>query len=556
MNEKESSIQSISVGLGTSGSAVPAGSSGEQQPWVVLVCSDLGCTTDGAERISAAILNDFLSTNSVVISGPVQTGLPEDIEPFHIEYRVTDIKDFSLGALAEKLPLLGQLRSAAVLLDDISRKKVAAADGFAQLTAMNLPQSVIRQLGTLRPKLAGGTVPAGGGTPTAPSKVDSILSMIDVGDPDASEENAPPAAGQPKGFVAALTESAEEPFSSAALLKCRESIDRLIATLGETVSAQPFFKAAAGSWQALKSLLKIAGRNRDINIFLHAAPFDAAQRHFSDALSSCAAQNGVPDLVVWDYPVTIDTASMQQLEHIGAQADRYKTVAVVSLDRRDDLYRKIIDREPLKPVIEQPACIPLRRLQKADAARCIALCAPDASIPRGLSGKESTITGGWLLAMQWLSSVVELSSPFHLQNSSQMVLDTFAFPKLDSEVVFDANRCGITVLRPGTTTSPRVLLGDSATPYGSLLFNLLVNRTARLAAEWVGAQDRSVAAGNAAPMLEEFLRMELEPYHILSSSGAVSVAVTEQQSLQVTIDSSVTVAGFPVQFQFAFRYQE
>lgn len=556
MNEKESPIQSISVGLGTSGAAAPAGSSTEGQPWVILVCSDLGCTTGGAERISAATLNEFLSTNSVVISGPVTTGLPDDIEPFHIEYRVTDIKDFSPAVLAEKLPLLGQLRSAAVHLDAISRKKVAAADGFAQLTAMNLPQSIIRQLGTLRPKLAGGTVPAGGGTATVPSKVDSILSMIDVGDPDASEENTPPAAVQPKDFVAALTESAEEPFSSAALLKCRESIDRLITTLGETVSAQPFFKAAAGSWQALKSLLKIAGRNRDVNIFMHAASFDAAQRHFSDALSSCAAQCGVPDLVVWDYPVTIDTASMQQLEHVGAQADRYKTLAVVSLDHRDDLYRKIVDREPLKPVIEQPAYIPLRRLQEADAARCIALCAPDASIPRGLSGKETAITGGWILAMQWLSSVIELSSPFHLQNSSQQVLDTFAFPKLDSEVVFDANRSGITVLRPGTTTSPRVLFGDAETPYGSLLFNVLVNRTARLAAEWVGAQDRSVAAENAAPVLEEFLRTELEPYHILSSSGAVSVAVTEQQSLQVTIDSSVTVAGFPVQFQFAFRYRE
>ena len=544
MNDNESPIHSVSVGLGTSGATAPARASTEKHPWVLLVCSDLGCTTNGAQLISAATFNEFLSTNRVIVSGNVTSDLPDDIEPFHVEYRITDVKDFSPATLAGKLPLLQQLERVSALLDAVFRKKMTTTEGFRQITAMNLPQSIVRLLGGIRPA----SDRAAASEASAPSsKVDSILSMMDVGD---TGEAPAPAASQPADFVAALTEHGTGNVSSSALLKCKETVDRLVATLGETVARQPFFKTAEGSWNALRTLCKIAGRNRDVHIFVHSAPFDAAQGHFSDAISTCA-----PDLVVWDYPVTIDTASMQQLEPLGDQADRYKTVAVVALDHHDDLYRKIVDREPLEPVVGQPAFIPLRRLQASGAARCLALCAPDGTVLRGQSGREITVAGCYLLAMQWLTSVVEPGSPFHLQNSSQQILDTFVFPKLSSEVVFDAHRCGITVLRPGSTTVPRVLLGDADSPYSSLLFNLVVNRTARLAAQWIGLQDSSVAAEQASPALGEFLRLELEPYHILSS-GAVSVAVVDRQSLQVTIDSSETVAGFPVKFQFSFNFRE
>ena len=550
MNENESPIHAISVGLGTSTSTTPAGEKKERHPWVVLVCSDLGCTTTAPQRMSAATLNEFLSTNQVIVSGNVLSELPGDIEPFHIDYRITDVKDFSPAAMAEKLPLLQELRKASGILDGISRKRITAVEGFNQITSMQLPQSIVRLLGEVRPSPDRTTTPSPGGSS---SRVDSILSMMDVGAADATVVSAAP---PPADFVAAFTERAAGDVSSSALLKCKEAVDRLVATMGETVARQPFFRAAEASWTAVKTLLKIAGRNRDVHIFIHSAPYDAAQRHFSDALSGCAASAGVPDIVIWDYPATVDTATMQQLEHIGDQADRYKTVAVVPLDYHDELYKKIIDREPLNQVIGQAAFIPLRRLQERAAARCLALCAPDGTVVRGQSGREIAVAGSYLLVLQWLSSVIELGSPFHLQNSSQQVLESFAFPRLSGEVVFDAHRCGVTVLRPGSTTVPRVLFGDAETPYGSMLFNLVVNRTARLAAGWIGMQDRTVSARQAAPVLAEFLRTELEPYHILSAPGAVSVTTEEEQSLQVTIDSSETVAGFPVQFQFSFNYRE
>jgi hypothetical protein len=137
-----------------------------------------------------------------------------------------------------------------------------------------------------------------------------------------------------------------------------------------------------------------------------------------------------------------------------------------------------------------------------------------------------------------------------------MALDGFLFPKIPAEAATDSYRSGLTLLRPNGVTAPRVLLGSSDSPYGSLLFNLLVNRTARHAAEWITVQDRSLSCGDAAPLLEHFLLQQLKPYHILSSDEALSVKVEEQQSLQVTIDSTVTVAGFPVKFQFLFNYRD
>ncbi|MBN1307492.1 MAG: type VI secretion system contractile sheath small subunit [Chitinispirillaceae bacterium] len=547
MNKDESPIHSMNVRLGTSAVASSASSLPQLQPWVILVCSDLGFISGKPCSITAATLNEVMSANEVTISGTVEAGLPADIAPFYIEHRIGDLKDLSPAALPDRLPALQQLKNVSTLLDDIVRKRIAPAEGFKRIASVSsLPQSVVRQLGTI---VKGGG-PASTGPAASSSKIDSILSMMEV---DASKSVAPPKT-PPADFVAALTERAEGDVSPAALLTCKESIDSLINALCDAVVAQPFFSAAVSSWNGLKTLLKIAGRRREVLVYLHSAPYDAAQRHFTDALAFCASESCTPDLVIWDYAVPVDTATLQQLEHIGAAADQYKTAVAASLDYNDDLYKKILNQEPLKTALEQPAFIPLLRLQETSSARCLALCAPDA-LQQSQSDQRIRVKGAWLLAFQWVASVLENSSPFHLQNSSITALDGFAFPKLSSETVFDANRCGITLLRPNSTTAPRVLFGNTETPYGSLLFNLLVNRTARLAAGWIGGRDTTMTVEAAAPALTRFLQTQLRPYHILSSDESVAVSAAGE-SLQVTVDSDITVAGFPVKFQFSFNCRE
>ena len=546
MNNDESIIRSTNVNIGARSSGSGAPVSQQTKPWIVLVCADLGFTAEKPCRVTAASLNEFISTSAVVLTGTVEKGLPSEIAPFHVEYPVKDIKDLSPTAIAEKLPILTQLKTVASLLEDISRERLAAADGLKKIAAMPLPQSIMQLVGKIG--VVQNTQPRQQSAASG-SNVDAILSMVNI---DSSTDEKEDTAPENPDFVSTFTVAGVTEFSRAALLTCLEAVNVLVKDLVDIVLAQPFFSAAVSSWTSLKTLLKITGRNRSIHCYLHAAPYDAAQRHFADALAACAADTGSPDLVVWDYPVETDTASLDQLGVIGETADRFKTMVVSSLDYHTELYEKIIDGEPLTSVIEQSSYIPLRRLQESAPARCLSICAPDAQHPRG---DKLRYTSGWLFAFQWLTSVIENCAPFHLQNSSIMVLDTFAVQKVSRDTIADGYKAGITIIQPGSTTVPRVLLNAADSPYGNLLFNMLVNRTARLAAEWITIQDASLTLHQAAPALERFLRGDLESYHILSSDEAIAVAIEGEQNLQVTINSTVTVGGFPAQFQFSFNYR-
>lgn len=546
MNKDESAIRSTSVNIGTRPSGDGAPVSEQTKPWIIMICADLGFTSEQPCRVTAASLNEVLATNDVMIRGTVEKGLPREIAPFHIEYPVKDIKDLSASALVEKLPILIQLKTVAAHLEDISAGRVPADEGLKKIAGMPLPQSIMQLVGKI-----GAARKSGPATqqPTDSSQVDSILSMVNI---DSLTEDEKETSSPKPDFVSSFTEAGASEFSRAALHSCLDAVNTLVKDLAGIVVNQSFFSAAISSWTSLKTLLKIAGRNRNVHCYLHGAPNDAARRHFADALTACAAQSGSPDLVVWDYPVELDTASVEQLGVIGETADRFKTIVVSSLESHTELYTKILEDEPLKTVIEQPAYIPLRRLQEGVSARCLSLFAPDALHSRG---DQLRIGAGWLFAFQWLTSVIENSAPFHLQNSSIMALDTFAVPKLSHDGIADGYQVGITLMQPGATTVPRVLLGAAAdSPYGNLLFNMLVNRTARLAAEWITAGDRSLSLEHASAALQQFLRNNLESYHILSSEEAVTVTV-EGASLQVTINSTVTVGGFPAQFQFSFNYQ-
>jgi hypothetical protein len=549
MNKDESPIHSTNVSLGAPGNTAGAQTRSTLQPWDILICSDLGFVAARPEPVTAATLNELIVSKNVTISGTVSEKLPPEIQPFHIEYTISDIKDLTPMSIAERLPYLQNLRVASLLLDDIARNRVPAADGFRRLSSMQLPQPIVRMLGTIIPA---DTASAARTPPATASRIDSILSMIDAPEITASPTAAAPT--PPADFAAALTLASQTAFSPSAILTCKDSVDTLVLSLASAVVQQPFFRAAVASWNGLKTILKAIGRNRSINVFVHSAPYDAAQRHFADALGGCGSQSGAPDVAVWDYPALTDTATMQQLEQVAEIADHYKCVVVTSLDPNDDLYAKTLARHPLRPLLEQPAYIPLRRLQAEASSRCLAICAPEATVQRATDGQSIPIGGAWLLTLQWITSIIEAGAPFHLQNSSLLALDNFAFPKISSETVFEANRAGLTLLRPGSTTTPRVCLADADSPYGHLLFNLAVNRTARLAASWMGAQPASMPCSEAAPALEQLLRTELEPYNILSSDEALSVD-TDGTNLQITVNSTSTVAGFAVKFQFSFNYR-
>ncbi len=545
MENEKSTVRSVSVNLGTTHVSPFSADSVSRRPWVLLICSDLGFRSERPERISAATLREKIAAENVTLCGTVDQGLPDDIAPFHVEYRIHDLRDFSVASLRDRIPILRKLGEASLVLERISERKTDPGEGFRLIAGMQPPPSVMRHLAACLP---GGSAPPPAG-PSA-SAIDSILSMMDVGQRSGETENI---SAQPGDFVAALAgEGTSGGFSSAALRSCRDYVKDLTDRLSISVVNQPFFRSAACSWNALKVLLKAAGRDPGIHFYLHSSPADTVEGNFADALSACASETGVPDIVVWDYPVAVTTAGMERLDRIARQADRFKTAVIASLDRGDALYRSILESEPLRTIIGKDDFIPLRRLQQATQARCLALCAPDAALDRGGGAEEIPVGGAWLFALQWVASLTGSGTPFHLHRDSTAALDGLLFPHLTEDTISDASEFGITLMSGNGCAFPRVLIEDRKSPFGSLLFNLAVNRAARITAEWIGKRPKE-KCDEAAPALERFLRTELEPYHILSSAAAVAVTASGQQSLSISIDSTSTIAGFPVRFDFSFN---
>lgn len=539
MNSDESPISSVHVQLGM---PTPKNASTRmpQQPWAVLVCSNLGFSSKRPVKIAAATLNELLENECVTVSGAVETDLPEGVTPFYLEYRIKHLKDFSPAALRTQLPFFTPLNQATVLLKAISDKRVPAAEGLQKIAALTLPASIRQQLSSLNLPKATTDI----GHPASPAAaIDSILSMVNI---------TPPAEAAPTDFVAALSDNAAACCNPAAVTSCLLAIEQLIEKTAITVAAQPFFQNVQASWSALKDLLKVAGRDSSIVFHLSSAPADAAPDHLEAMIGYCITDESTPDIILWDYPCELSTAATAVLDKLGILANRYKSLLVTSLDSNDPIHASIIANEPLQTTLQQPMAIPLGRLRQKEHARCIALCTPAARKAALVSGTSDglLLSGGWFLLLQWASACIEQQDPFHLQNSSALLFETIIMPKLTRATIAAAAANGITALQPKQIAAPVVLLDAPGSPYQSMLYNLLVNRVTRLTAEWTSSRE-SHTADQTAPALEQFLKIHLEPYGILTCNDAVSVTKTDLAQLTVTINSKLTIDVFPVQIQFS-----
>ncbi|MCX7726741.1 MAG: hypothetical protein N2053_07815, partial [Chitinispirillaceae bacterium] len=202
-------------------------------------------------------------------------------------------------------------------------------------------------------------------------------------------------------------------------------------------------------------------------------------------------------------------------------------------------------------VIGENTFIPLRRLQRKDVSRCLALFVPDA-ICRKNSGVTVRYSGAWLFSFLWASSFLENNTPLYLNyGSSSGLFDGLIFPKVSKDTIFDAYLHGINLLAPDVPLTPRVINENAESPYGNLFFNLIVNRTARLAANWISREGINNSACSSVLDLEEYLKKELIPDGILSNTDALMVETTED-GVVVTVDSETKISNFNIKFQFSF----
>ncbi|NLE02661.1 MAG: hypothetical protein GX640_22580 [Fibrobacter sp.] len=474
MSPEESIIRStgVSLGIKTSGSSSQLNA---KHTWNILACGDFGFTSAKPEKIAASSMNDFLETHEVKICGSVTENLPENIKPFFVKYPVRSVKDFSKDSIIDKIPALKSLTGAIDLIDKLLSGKISAENAVAILDKLELPPTIYGAILAKIEQNPSGSTTLNSGT------VDSILSMIDIGD------EPTPAPTATDNFISTISADSQITNSEQALQLIRENCTSTLSALYKTVVSQPFFKNCQTSWNALKKLLKNLGRNRDINLLLASSSVESSGEKLSQFISTCGDENSVPDIIIWDYPLTLSTSSVTEIKSVCEIAERYKSIVIGSLSPSTELQPMLFKADHLGDIFGQPEYIPYKRLRKEPASRCLCIGMPAAELSVSESNQPLLIGAAWVLAEQWVESILSKSMPFAfslLENVHE-----FGLSEIHEHIAREAEEFGFSVLRAhprGISSDPRVILEiDSSEAFSNLSFNLIVNRTARLAAEWV-----------------------------------------------------------------------
>ena len=532
MRLEDSTIRSATVSLGTNRQATAVTN---PEPWNMLICGDFGFNSLKPEKISAAMWNEFLETHAIKIHGSVENNLPDQVTPFYLEYGITTLKDFSLERMKSRIPALAPYAKALEILDDVSLQKMSASNGADAIAALNLPIDLLSTArSTKQPS-------------TENQKVDSILSMLDI-----APANQTPAQND---IVAALSADSVTEVSSSYISGQKQLVHTLLQSIVDGIFGQEFFSSKMASWHSLRRLLKVLGRNRDFCVYLYSKADHEAVQSLQQGIIQCAEETAVPDIILWDYPVKTTTASMNDLENVAQTAERYKSIVLSSLEGRDPLLEEICHAERLEPILQQPAYIPFKRLRKAAVSRSLMLCIPSVKVVAGEDDRILEIGSGWVVAEQWINGLIQRNSPFDIIPYPST--DQVSFCDISEHIASEAANFGLSViktLQQNIVSSPRVLLEtEDQEQMGSFGFNFAVNRTARLAAEWLFKNTKELESGQLSDALQRFLISQLGPYHILSSDDALSIS-TEDNCIQVAVDSKTIISGHPVRFQFSLGH--
>lgn len=544
MNQDESIIKTSSVTLGMSTGREPSPVT-KTKPWNILVYGDFGFTSGQPEKVSSATIQDFIQTCGAVIRGNVENNLPSSVKPFFLEYPVSSLNDFGVDQVIQKVPELKALLEAKDIIEKMSSQKIPSKTGIEKLGALELPSSIKDPLMRLSPR---DNITS---SSPASTNVDSILSMIDLGDSKEQPSNS---------FIQAIANpTGETTLSAVSLNPILQQLNALISSTEKAILQSEAYSSAATTWYALRNLLKKVGRNRDISVSLYSRSADTALDALSDVLNACSESDSTPDLVLWNYEVLFTNASIDSLKDAASCADKYKTTIIASISSQEMLLKAFDTADTIRDQLQSPEFIAFKRFRKENCARGAVLCGPSFHLTG--TGDNLIAGGAWLLLDQWLSSVISGNSPFDIASTStaEIMDDRLMQYWIGESVAGEAASAGITLMRTRTgrvLSNPVVVMeNENEGNYTSFGFNLLVNRTVRLTAELLSVSDRSTPIDEAAVMLHQYLYSQLGPYHILSSKDAVKIDVENSSTISIEIDSNVTLQGYPVRFQFSLGYR-
>jgi len=548
MDQNNSPIRSTSINLGHAVER-PTTKSIPIRPWVILICSDLGFTSNKPEQVTAASWNDFLQTVKPSIAGVVRR-VPSDVEPFFVEIPITSLKDLSVDSIVRNSRPFTSMASVLTILKNVIDGKTELSAAVDAVQLLNLPPAIKSQaLSALETRSSGKNK----STPVqSASKIDCILSNLDLGggDQDEKRNSSNDAADR---FYAADAEADAISVSRSRVEPLIRRLSVLLDKAGDALSAEQFFTSRLGSYTALQQLLKAIGRNNGIGVFISSGDRENVLAGLDETIRTVGAELAVPDIIIWDFPVKISTAEINVLADVCSIAENRKCMVFSSIDTTDQAFASYNTTASFRELIATPEFIPLTRFRKNAQTRNAALIGPEAVL--GI-GREIKAGGAWAAGIFWVKNVLDYKKPFSFDDLPPAAgqMDCSLSIDFSKDISEDAGKCGIALLRMKNgilfTGPVNTMLDISETDesYGLFGFNLLVNRTVRLTAEWLSSDgkqnDRTVNE------LQQFLIRQLEPYRILSSDNELSIEQSETGAVTVTIHSDQTLSGCAVRFQF------
>ncbi len=190
MKKEESIISSTNVSIDKNEMENEKSEKFHKKPWIILICSDLGFISEKPEKITASILNDFISNVKPKIFGKIEDGLPYGIEPFSIQYDISDIKDLSPSSFSDKIPCIRQLKNVLEILSDFTKKRINLNEGFQKISSLSLPESIEKKLKNIfisKESYIGYEYKKTNNSSS--SKIDYILSMVDINENNQKKTN-------------------------------------------------------------------------------------------------------------------------------------------------------------------------------------------------------------------------------------------------------------------------------------------------------------------------------------------------------------------------------
>lgn len=553
--KEESRIQSTGVSIGSSPSP-SARAKSKRRPWNILVCADLGYTSSEPRRVLVSEWKEFVGNQGAVISGTVRD--PFAGHDVYVEYPMRALQDLSDTALSANVAHIAPVETlrntlAEVLEGTLDRNE---ALGRVRNAAPQTPAHREAQTLLAAPGRASQAPPASAGNAASVDRIlDSIATPEETAsDKPKSDENKPVDA-----LMAAASDSdASLPRRKIASLSAR--LDNAVKEQLRALHSAPFMRAAAGSWMSLRELTRTIGRGSQVRLHVFSGAAEETAEKLSSVVRPMLKQGDMPDLILWDYPVRFTTAQMELARQVAETADKYKAMVLMPVDEQEPVIESMAGADTLKGIVDDSVLIPFARLRRNAASRCVALCAPAVKLRSDQITVPAVAGLPWLMLKRIVAALLEDSTPFEVrlpQGSGWDADSLFAGPVIDitPDIAGEAAGVGLTVAAKGgnpheaptLTTLVDTEVADE--PYTHFGYNLLVNRTSRIAARFVMESAEHQDGTTQVPALREFLLAELEPYGIFTSKNDLRITTTEPHRICIVAQSEATLGEHPIRMQ-------